>query len=181
MLVSLALAFTPSEARGDAKSSPLLPAVAVSRYPADPRWVQGQVIVDAPPDVVLARLEHVDTWPQLMSDIARLEVVNHQDTHWNIKIETHTLGHGLLPSQVLVQRPERRVAFWGKDSGISVAAYTLVRNGPTPTQSNVVYSMFIEVSGFVHLIISESSLREKQEHMVQVTLEDLRRGFAPPR
>lgn len=173
--ISLALAFTPSEARGDAKPPP----VTVSHYPADPHWVQGQVIVNAPPDVVLARLERVDTWPQILTDISQVEVVDHKDDHWHIKLETRTLGRGMLPSQVMIQRPERRVVFWGNDTGVSSAAYTTVRNGPTPNQSNVVYSFYIQISGIAHLIISESSLREKQEHMVQVTLEDIRRAYEP--
>ncbi|MEO6420238.1 MAG: hypothetical protein ABIP39_12555, partial [Polyangiaceae bacterium] len=130
-------------------------------------------------DVVLARLEQVNTWPQILTDIARLEVVDHKDDRWNIKLETRTLGRGMLTSQVMIQRPERRVVFWGKDTGVVTAAYTTVRNGPTSNQSNVVYSFYIEISGIAHLIISEDTLREKQEHMVQVTLEDLRRAYAP--
>ncbi len=134
--------------------------------------------MNAPPDVVLSRLEHVETWPQILSDIAQIEVVDHKDDHWNIKLETRTLGHGMLPSQVMIQRPERRVVFWGKDTGVQSAAYTTVRSGPNPNQSNVVYSFYIEISGIAHLVISESTLREKQEHMVQVTLEDIRRAYA---
>ncbi len=67
---------------------------------------------------------------------------------------------------------------WTNDMGVKAVTYTTVRQGETPNESNVVYSMFIEVSGVPSLLISEKSLRQKQEHMVATTLEDMNKSFA---
>jgi hypothetical protein len=76
--------------------------------------------------------------------------------------------------------PARTLVLKTNRMGVSVVAQTLVRPGPTPDQANVVYSFFIELSGLPSLLISEKSLHEKQEHMVDVTLNDIGRAFPKP-
>jgi hypothetical protein len=56
----------------------------------------------------------------------------------------------------------------------------LVRDGPTPLQADVVYSLYVQLTGLPHLLISDESLGKKQEQMVAVTLSDLYRAFPPP-
>ena len=64
--------------------------------------------------------------------------------------------------------------------GVRAMAQTIVRPGPSPDKSNVVYSFFIALSGLPSLLLSERSLREKQDHMIDVTLVDIERAFAKP-
>ncbi len=108
-----------------------------------------------------------------------MRVVEHKEpSRWKIELETRTLGYGMLPYQVEFQ-PDRTIKVWAKAPGVAVLAYTLLRDGPTPNETNVVYSLYIDLSGIPRLLVSESSLRQKQEHMVDVTLRDLYRAFAP--
>jgi uncharacterized membrane protein len=175
IVVLFVLLGSAAEAREQAKSSP----VSLAPPAADPHGVQGQVTISAPPDAVFARLENVADWPRLLTDVAHLEVKERRDTRWEIELETRTLGHGSLPYHVDVERG-RRVRFWRTGSGVAVQAFLLVRDGPTRGQANVVYSLYIRLSGVPRLLISDDSLHKKQEHMVRVTLEDLDRGFPPP-
>jgi hypothetical protein len=152
------------------------------RYAKDPRWVQGDVTVDAPPEMVWARLSRVDEWPRTLSDIAAVKVLERRTDErghmlWKIELETVTLDHGMLGYEV-DSDPARSLVLSTDRMGVHVMAQTLVRAGPTATQSNVVYSFFIRLSGIPGLFISDSSLRQKQEHMVDVTLNDIGRAFA---
>jgi hypothetical protein len=179
-LVVLVLGALPLvSATGAAEAAASSPPVSSWRLPNDKRWVQGQVIVDAPPDVVWKRLERVDTWPKLLSDIARFRVTDHQGSRWKIELETHTLNHGMLPYTVELREQSRSLRLWAKEMGVTIVADMLVRDGGRPQASNVVYSMYIELSGLPKLLISEANLRKKQQHMVDVTLGDIWRAYAP--
>lgn len=162
-------------AREQAKSSP----VSVERVPSAPRWMQGQVTVSAPPEVVWARLQDVAGWPKLLTDLARLDVKERRGSRWEIDLETRTLGHGQLPYHVELE-PGLRVRFWRSGSGVAVQAFLLVRDGPTSGTANIVYSLYVRLTGLPHVLLPDSSLDEKQEHMVSVTLRDLERGFRSP-
>lgn len=178
--VLVLLCGSAAEAGEQARTSPR-GHVVLERPAADTHWVQGQVTVGAPPDEVWARLENVAAWPRLLTDVERLEVKERRGSHWEIELETRTLGHGELPYHVDLQpEPSRRVRFWRSGSGVAVQAFLLVREGPTPRQSNVVYSLYLRLSGLPHLLISDHSLVEKQQHMVSVTLSDLDRAFSSP-
>jgi hypothetical protein len=158
------------------------PSTAHWRHdPSDPRWVQGDVTVDAPPDVVWARLSRVDDWTHTLTDVADLKVLDrrvdeHGHTRWKIELETRTLDHGMLGYEV-DSDPAQSLMLSTDRMGVHAVAQTLVRAGPTPGQSNVVYSFFIRLSGLPSLLLSESTLRQKQEHMVDVTLRDIGRAF----
>jgi hypothetical protein len=149
------------------------------RDPKDPRWVQGEVTVDASPDAVFARVERVDAWPHFLTDVLRLRVLEHRPgaSHWKIELETRTLGHGMLGYDVEVG-PGRALKLYTNRLGVKAVAHTLVRPVGT-SQANVVYSFFLELSGLPSLLISDKELRQKQEHMVAVTLADVARAFPP--
>jgi carbon monoxide dehydrogenase subunit G len=160
------------------------PVARWGRVASDPRWVQGDVTVNAPPDVVWARLARVDEWPRSLTDIQSVKVLDRRTddrghTRWKIELETRTLDHGMLGYDV-DSDPARTLLLTTNRLGVSVVAQTLVRPGPTRDQANVVYSFFIELSGLPSLFISEKSLRQKQEHMVDVTLGDIGRAFPKP-
>jgi hypothetical protein len=148
----------------------------------DPRWVQGDVTVDAPPDVVWARLARVDDWTHTLTDVADLKVLERRTDErghmrWKIELETRTLDHGMLGYDV-DSDPARSLLLTTDRMGVHAVAQTLVRAGPAPDRSNVVYSFFIRLSGLPSLLLSEKTLRQKQEHMVDVTLRDIGRAFA---
>jgi hypothetical protein len=166
---------------------PAQPKIQWHRDAKDPRWVQGEVTVDATPDAVFARVERVGVWPQFLSDVLRVKVLEHPPggSHWKIELETRTLGHGMLGYDVDVG-PGRTLKLYTNRLGVKAVAQTLVRPAGGASQTNVVYSFFIELSGLPSLLISEKELHEKQEHMVAVTLADVAKAFptkppaAPP-
>jgi uncharacterized membrane protein len=162
--------------RADDSYAAPAPQVSVSRAQSDPRWVQGHVVVDAPPDAVFARLAQVDQWPSLFTDIAKMKVKTRSTGHWTIELETRTLGHGTLPYKVDVG-PGRHLRLWTDGRGVRADGETFVREGPTASQSEVTYQLFIELSGIPAIAVPERVLRPKQEHMVVSQLADLGRGF----
>jgi hypothetical protein len=174
------VAASPGDVRADRGG----PAIRWHRVESDPRWVQGEVTAFAPADAVWARLARVDDWTHTLTDVLNLKVLerrvdDHGHTRWKIELETRTLGHGMLGYEV-DSDPARSLLLSTDRMGVRAAAQTLVRPGATPTQSNVVYSLFIELSGLPSLLISESSLHQKQEHMIDVTLADIGRTFPAP-
>jgi hypothetical protein len=173
----MVLSVTPA-ARADARPYSAQP-VPAHRYAQDPRWVFGSVVVDAPPDEVWARFQHVESWPRMLSDIARMRVIDHRGAHWSIELETRTLGHGMLGYDVTAS-PERVIELATDRLGVHAMAYTRIHPGPTSTTSLVSYSLVLDVKGLPSVLISKSSLREKQDHMVAVTLADIRRTFGEP-
>ncbi len=157
-------------------AAPQRGAGVAQRDTKDPRWVWGTVTVDASQDEVWARFQQVEAWPSMLSDIARLQVDGRRGNHWDIKLETKTLGHGMLG--YAVDASDDRVIRLKTDTlGVHALAVTRILPGPTAKQTNVSYALFLELKGLPGLLISDSSLREKQQHMVSVSLADIRRTF----
>ena len=167
------------DATADSSESPPAQAIPAHRDAKDPRWVFGSVIVNGSPDEVWARFQRVDTWPQLLTDIARMKVVDHRDAHWGIELETRTLGHGMLGYDVETS-PSRVIKLSTDTLGVHALAYTRIHPGPQAGQSLVSYSLYLQLNGAPSLLISDKSLRAKQDHMVAVTLADIGRGFGSP-
>ncbi len=142
----------------------------------DPRWVWGTVTVDTPQDEVWSRFQQVQSWPAMLSDIARLQVQGHRDNHWDVKLETKTLGHGMLGYDVDATS-DRVIRLRTDTLGVHALAVTRILAGPTAKQTNVSYALFLELKGAPSLLISDKSLHEKQDHMVSVSLADIRRTF----
>jgi len=151
-------------------------AGAAHRDEKDPRWVWGTVTVDTPQDEVWSRFQQVQSWPALLSDIARLQVTDHRDNHWDIKLETKTLGHGMLGYAVDAS-PDHVIRLKTDTLGVHALAVTRVLPGPTAKQTNVSYALFLELKGAPSLLISQQTLRQKQDHMVSVSLADIGRSF----
>ncbi len=173
-------AITPSPASADGGGQ----STRWWRDAKDPRWVQGEVTVDGTPDAVWARLSDVGALPQTLTDLARLKVLEKRKgedghTRWKIELETRTLGYGMLGYDV-DSGPGREMKLSTNTMGVKAVASTLVRPGPNPGQANVVYSFLVEFSGLSSLLLSSKSLREKQAHMVEVTLNDIGRAFPKP-
>ena len=152
----------------------------VHRDAKDPRWVQGEVTVDAAPDAVFATMAQVDAWPKTLTDISRLKVVSHKGDHWEVELESRTIPAGMLAYDVAVTPANRSLRLYTNRNGVYTIAQTDVKPGATAGQSKITYSLLITVSGIPSLLISEKSLRSKQEHMVDQTVGDLYRAFKKP-
>ncbi len=153
---------------------------AAQRDAKDPRWVWGTVTVEASQGEVWSRFQQVQSWPTMLSDIARLQVTDHRENHWEIKLETKTLGHGMLGYQVDASS-DRVIRLKTDTLGVHALAVTRILPGPTAKQTNVSYALFLELNGLPSLLISDKSLRDKQDHMVSVSLADIRRTFGEAR
>jgi hypothetical protein len=175
----LAAALLVSLARSDDADAQQAPTSQVTRDTNDPRWIWGTVTVNGTPEHVWSRVERVEAWPLILTDIAQMKVVEHHDTRWKIDLETKTFGHGPIGFDV-VTSPDRVATLKADKVGVHVLANTRVKPGPVSGQSVVTYSVFIEVNGPASLLISEKTLREKQAHMAQVALNDIARAFGTP-
>ncbi len=152
------------------------PPVVVWRYAKDPRWVHGQAIVNTTPGDVWARIQRVDEWPTLFSDIKWLKVIERSPTHWRVRLESNTMTCGSHDyhirfdanrvGQVIIDAP-----------GTTSVAYFQIFDGGTPTEARVTYSLFVEMHGIVSWFVSERVLREKQTQMVDRYLHDIDRIF----
>ena len=160
-------------------SAPAAPPYSYHRDAKDPRWVQGEVTLNAPPDVVFALVEKVDSWPQTLTDIKRFKVTSHHGDHWQVDLETRTIPAGMLGYDVEVMRPVRELKLYTDRMGVKAVAQTNVRPAPIAGQSILTYSLYLTASGVASMLISNSSLRSKQEHMVAVSLADFYRTFPP--
>ena len=179
-LVTLLLPLWGADARAEAPSPRKEPTLA-HRDEKDPRWVWGTVTVDTPQDQVWSRFQQVESWPSMLSDIARMKVSDHKDRHWSVDLETKTLGHGMLGYDVDASA-DQVIRLRTDTLGVHALAVTRILPGPSVGKTNVSYALFLELKGAPSLLISQKSLREKQDHMVSVTLADIRRSFAsaPP-
>lgn len=157
-----------------------LPRVAWSRDPKDPRWVQGQAIVAAAPDAVWARIQRVDAWPTLFSDIKWLKVLERSPTHWGIRLESKSMTCGAHDYHIRFSDPRTGQVIIDAP-GTTSLAYFRVLEGRTSDEARAVYSLFIEVRGIMSWFVSETALREKQEQMVERYLRDIDRVFNAPR
>jgi hypothetical protein len=66
----------------------------ITRDAKDPRWITGTISVSAPADQVQARVACIAEWPNLLSDIETLRVIERSGKRWHVKIETRTMKCG---------------------------------------------------------------------------------------
>jgi hypothetical protein len=174
--LAVAASILATHLRARADSSP----ITWGRDKKDPRWVQGQVTVSATPDAVWGRIQRVDDWPSMFSDIKWIKVIERSPTHWRLRLESKTMTCGSHEYHVRFD-PNRTGRVIIDAPGTSSVAYFRVLDGPTATEAVVVYSLFIEVHGIASWFVSERTAREKQEQMVERYLRDIGRVFNPPR
>lgn len=146
------------------------------RDDADPRWVQGQVLAQAAPDAVFARLRRVPEWPRMFTDIKSMKIVERGTDHWRVELETQTFDCGAHEYHVRFESP-RTAKLWISAPGVTALAYMRVLDGATKETSRIVYSLFIDARGVAGWFISKDDLRRKQERMVVRYLADLERAF----
>jgi hypothetical protein len=176
-VLSLALAapipLTWSYARADR------PPITWQRDDKDPRWVQGQAIVSAAPDDVWSRIQRVDDWPNMFSDIKWIRIIERAPNHWRVRLESNTMTCGSHDYHVRFD-PNRTGRVIIDAPGTTSVAYFRVLDGRSPAEARVVYSLFVDIRGIMSWFVSEKTLRDKQEQMVVRYLRDIDRLFNGP-
>ena len=154
------------------------PAPTWRRSDVDPHWVQGHVVVPTTPDVIWSRLQRVDGWKEMFSDIKSLRVIEHQVNHWKINLRTTAFDCG--DHDYRVRFDDTRTLHLLIDApGVDAHAQITVKPAGRPTDSIVTYSLYVDAKGIMSWFVSEATLRKKQEFMVVQYLTDLRRAFTP--
>lgn len=162
--------------------TPVLPASAIwTRSPADARWVLGKVEVAASPEIVWARIEHVQRWPELFSDIRGMTVLRHDGVRWRLKLDTVGMKScGPHEYDVRID-PAARKAFVDIDaSGADARAIIAIQAAAAPGRAVVTYQLFVDTKGVMGWFIPQKRLRRAQEEMVIRYLADFARAFGIP-
>lgn len=164
---------SPASSEADALSS-----VKIVRDAKDPRWVHGTVTVSATPDAVMQRLSRIDQWPQFLSDIKSMKVVQHNGDDWHVKLETRTMDCGAHDYYLKVKK--RGIGLKIDATGIDAYGAIAVRASNETGKSVASFSMFADTTGVIGWLIPTKTLRARQEKMVVRDLEDLAKSFAGP-
>lgn len=139
----------------------------------DPDWVQGRVRLPADAAALWSRIQAVDDWPAIFSDIVRLAVAERGPPHWRVRVETRSFNCGEHDYHLLFQERntvELRIAAPGVESVgyLSVAA-------DSEGGALVTYRLLVKSQGFAGWFVSKKELQRKQEDMVIRYLRDVRR------
>ena len=145
-----------------------------------PHWVHGQVDVTTPPEAVWERIQKVEQWPALFSDVRWLKVQKRNDNRWRVRLETRSMDCGAHDYSVTFDSKQRRALLEIDAPGIESTARLLVRPQSGAAKANVAYSLYVRATGVVGWFISEKALHKKQEQMVERNLRDLAKAFGAP-
>ena len=154
--------------------SPTKPTLV--RDSKDPRWVHGTITVGASPDRVFSRVERVDKWPTLLSDVKWVKVLEHEGSHWHVRLETRTMDCGAHDYHINVEA-KRRLKFVIDATGIDANGVISVGRGKDDAESLASFSLFIQTTGVFGWFIPDKLVRKRQESMVRRDLEDLAKAF----
>ncbi len=139
----------------------------------DPDWVQGRVMLSSSAAALWGRIQAVDTWSAIFSDITSLAVVERTPPHWRIRVETRSFDCGAHDYHLVFQEQntvEMRIAA----PGVGSVGFLSVRDDPTGG-TLVTYRLLVRPQGFAGWFVSRKELRRKQEDMVVRYLQDVRR------
>ena len=139
----------------------------------DPDWVQGRVMLLGSAADLWGRIQAVDTWSAIFSDITRLTVLERTPPHWRIRVETLSFDCGAHDYHLVFQEQntvEMRIAAPGVES----LGYLSVRDDPAGG-TLVTYRLLVKPQGLAGWFVSRKELRRKQEGMVVRYLRDVRR------
>lgn len=174
-LVALTGLWIANSASAEPKTGP--GSVRVTRDVKDPRWLHGSVDVAAPADEVLLRLQKVDQWQALLSDIKQLKVKSTSKGYWLAEIESKTMNCGSHDYHVRL-KPNRTLSFVIDATALAATGYIQVQPlAKEPAISTIKFDLFVETTGVIGWFIPESAVRSRQEAMVRRDLTDLGRTF----
>lgn len=139
----------------------------------EPDWVQGRVMLSSSAAALWGRIQAVDTWSAIFSDITSLTVVERTPPHWRIRVETRSFDCGAHDYHLVFQEQntvEMRIAA----PGVGSVGFLSVRDDPAGG-TLVTYRLLVRPQGFAGWFVSKKELRRKQEDMVVRYLQDVRR------
>jgi hypothetical protein len=152
-------------------------AMSWERDKGSPYWVHGRAEVATAPDMVWKRLEDVSRWPQVFTDIKWIRIKERRDGRIRVRLETKTFACGAHDYVIRLDPGARQGTLQIEAPGVDSTARLIVRKGARADQSNVAYSLYVKATGIMGWFISESTLRQKQEQMVERYLLDLETTF----
>lgn len=175
-LVAVLSLSTASAAPAETKAGP--GSVRIARDVKDPRWLHGSVDIAGRPDEVLRRIQKVDQWPALLSDIKQLKVKSTSKGYWLAEIESKTMNCGSHDYHIRL-KPDRSLSFVIDATALAATGYIRVQPlAREPAFSTIKFDLFVETTGVIGWFIPESAVRSRQEAMVRRDLSDLGRAFA---
>jgi hypothetical protein len=149
------------------------------RDPQSLHWAVARAHVGASPAAVFARLQQVDDWRALFSDIRALTVVRRDGGRWVLRVTTEAFDCG--EHTYYVQESAARALEVRIDApGVDALARLSVREGPVPDQAVIDVALFAETTGTTDWYGTARGLRERQERMVSRYAADLLRAFGAP-
>lgn len=180
--IAICLASVPALHARAERAEPRTAADGVTweRDTKSPHWVHGQVDVTTPPAAVWERIQKVEQWPTLFSDVKWIKVEERSENRWRVRLETRSMDCGAHNYSVTFDSRQRRALLQIDAPGIESTARLLVRQGSGSAKANVAYSLYVRATGVVGWFVSEKALHKKQEHMVERNLRDLGKAFGVP-
>lgn len=163
----------PGEATGPGGVKAVDSTVWWGHDSSDPDWVQGRVMLSSSAADLWGRIQAVDTWSAIFSDITSLTVVERAPPRWRIRVETRSCDCGAHDYLLAFQEQDTvqmRIAAPGVDS----LGYLSVRDDPGGS-TLVTYRLLVRPQGLAGWFVSRTELRRKQEDMVVRYLRDVRR------
>ena len=174
LVISLLLCGVEANAGvGRAATQALDTTVWWGRDAYDPDWVQGRVRLPADAARLWARIQAVDDWTAIFSDVLKLTVVERTPPRWRVRVETRSFDCGEHDYHVVFQQRntvEMRIAAPGVES----VGYLSVAEDPSGGVL-VTYRLLVRPQGFGGWFVSKKELQRKQEDMVVRYLRDVRR------
>jgi hypothetical protein len=155
-----------------------MPAGHWQRNPRDPRWVHGQIDLATPAAELWRRFADVRGWPSIFSDVGSFSVKSESNdsSHWVVRFESKIVGHGAFDYVVTLDATKQSGRVVVVASGVRGAVYATV--APIADRgTRVTYTTFAETYGVLGWLVSEQSLRARQERLVEQNLTDLGKAF----
>jgi len=168
LTIAITLTLTP-----DARADP----ARVERNSRDARWVTDTVEVAAAPEVVLASLRAVMSWPRLFHDIVSLSVKTRTRGRQVLSVHSKILGDHAHEFTVADRGDGLDVLI--DITGVVTRGTLSVSPGRDERSATATFSLYAETSGVAGLFVSERTLRAKQEALVRTYLTDLAKGTRP--
>ena len=168
----LVLLVVRRNARGETKTS----VITSGRDAKDARWFGGEARVTTAPSSIWVRLQEVEKWPSIFSDILKADVKKKDGQTWKVEIKSKTFDCGEHTWEVRALSNRTMEMSIGAP-GIKARGVAMSKDGKAPADAIVSYWLFVEVTGPVGWFVSEADLRSKQERHVISNLKDMVRVF----
>jgi hypothetical protein len=117
-------------------------------------------------------------WASIFSDIRSFSVKSESNdgAHWVVRFESRIVGHGSFDYFVTLDASKKSARVVLEASGVRAAAYASV--APIDERhARLNYAAFVDRHGVLGWLLRESSLRERQERLLEQNLMDLGRAF----